>query len=66
MAMFIGNWEFGVWFSALHEISYFIIMGLFFLLPCDFFEVDLICVCVVLFCPSVSHIVSHSMPSLNS
>lgn len=51
----LGAGSLGVWFGALHEISYFIMMELFFLLPCDFFfEVNLICVCVVLFCPPVS------------
>lgn len=56
----------GVWFSALHEISYFIMMELFFLLPCDFFffEVNLICVCVVLFRPSVSHLYHIPCPHL--
>lgn len=53
MAMFIGSWELGVWFSALHEIPYFIMMKLLFLLPCDFFffffEVKFnLCVCGVL------------------
>lgn len=33
----LGAGSLGVWFSALHEISYFIMMELFFLLPCDFF-----------------------------
>lgn len=40
-----------MWFSALHEIFYFIMMELLFLLPCDFFcccsEVKFnLCVCV--------------------
>lgn len=33
----LGAGSLGVWFSALHEIPYFIMMELFFLLPCDFF-----------------------------
>lgn len=61
----LGAGSLGVWFGALHEISYFIMMELFFLLPCDFFfEVNLICVCSALLPTCVT--VSHSMPSLNS
>lgn len=37
MAVFIGSWECGGVVSALHEIPYFIMMELLFLLPCDFF-----------------------------
>lgn len=33
----LGAGSLGVWVSALHEISYFIMMNLLFLLPCDFF-----------------------------
>lgn len=33
----LGAGSLGVWFGALHEISYFIMMELLFLLPCDFF-----------------------------
>lgn len=48
----LGAGSLGVWFSALHEIPYFIMMKLLFLLPCDFFfffEVKFnLCVCGVL------------------
>lgn len=33
----LGAGSLGVWFSALHEVPYFIMMELLFLLPCDFF-----------------------------
>lgn len=57
----------GVWFSALHEISYFIMMELFFLLPCDFFFLSEFNLCVCSALPPICvSLVSHSMPSLNS
>lgn len=37
-----------MWLSALHVISYFIMMELLFLLPCDFFFFEVkfnLCVC---------------------
>lgn len=37
MAEFTGSWECGGVVSALHEIPYFVMMELLFLLPCDFF-----------------------------
>lgn len=53
-----------MWFSALHEIPYFIMMKLLFLLPCDFFFFEVkFSVCVVS-CPSECLLVSHSTPHL--
>lgn len=68
MAEFTGSWECGGVVSALHEIPYFVMMELLFLLPCDFFfffEVKFN-LCVYSVRPSECLRVSHSTPSLNS
>lgn len=63
----LGAGSLGVWFSALHEIPYFIMMELLFLLPCDFFFFEVkFNLCVYSVRPSECLHVSHSTPSLNS